>query len=88
MSEESKEIFYWELNPYGSFSLFKEGERIYGQKITIRDVEKHLGKDLKVRTAGENGDYTIEAKVIHDGEIKRDYRKKRGRNYRVYQLKM
>lgn len=84
----SEEIFYWEVERYGSFSLFKEGARIYGQKITIRDVEKHLGKKLKVRSAGENGQYCVQSMVIKDGEKKYDYRKSlRGRCYRVYQLK-
>jgi len=85
-----EEILYWEISDFtgNNFSLWADGDKIYSQKITIRDVEKQVGKKIKVCPKDENPNYIVLAKVIHNGDSYLDNRTRlRGTTYRCYIIK-
>lgn len=63
------QIFYWEVENYtgSTITLLKEGEKIFSQKISIKDVEKKVGKKLKVCPAWQNPDFIVGARVEQNG---------------------
>ena len=82
-----KDIFYWEISDFtgNNFSLLEDGQKIYSQKITIKDIEKQVGKKIKVCPKDENPDYIVNAKVTHNGADYLDNRTRlRGTTYRCY----
>ena len=41
------ETLYWEIDDFtaNSFKLFSEGQKIYSQKLSLKDVENKVGKN-------------------------------------------
>jgi hypothetical protein len=83
------QILYWEIENYtsSSFSLMQEGEKIFSTKLTIKEVEKHIGKKLKVCPAHENPHFIIGARVEENSRKMIDRRARlRGTTQKYYIL--
>ena len=61
---ETEQLF-WEIENYtgDSFKLMQEGDKIFSSKLSIKDVEKHIGTKLKVCPANQNPHFIIGARV-------------------------
>lgn len=83
------QLLYWEIENYtgSSFNLMQEGEKIFSQKLTMKDAEKHLGKKLKVCPANENPHFIIGARVEENSRKMIDGRTRlRGTTQKYYIL--
>ena len=81
---------YWEIEDFTGtcFSLFREGEKIYSDKLTLKDVEVKTGKKLRVAKSWENPAFIVSARVEEDGRKYIDARTSlRGTTIRYYMLK-
>ena len=82
------ENLYWNIEDFtgNSFELMKESkDKIYTQKLSIKDVEKHYGKKVKVCPLNENPDLIINAMVVKNETKFIDRRKSiRGNTYRCF----
>ena len=86
-TDKSEDILYWEISDFtgNKFSLMAEGAKIYGQKLTIKDIEKYTGKKAKVCPTTLNPHYIVQAKVVSNGVTYLDNRTGlRGTTYRCY----
>ena len=79
---------YWNIENFtgNNFLLMEESkDKIYTEKLSIKDVEKHFGKKVKVCPANENPHLIINAMVIENGIKFLDRRKSiRGNTYRCF----
>lgn len=81
------EKLYWEIEDYSgsTITLLKEGQKIYSQKLTKKQVEKATGTKLKVCPANENPHLIVGARVEENGRIFLDRRTSlRGTTQRCY----
>ena len=83
------EKLYFEIENYSgtSFCLLNEGQKIESEKITIKDVEKAIGKKLTVCPQNENPHLIVIAKVEKNGQTFYDNRKNRGSMRKCYLIK-
>lgn len=84
------EKLYWEIEDYSNqvTTLLKEGEKIYSQKLTKKQVEQKIGKKLSVCPANQNPHFIVGARVLSNGNKFLDNRKSlRGNTQRCYLLK-
>ena len=82
------EQLYWNIENFSgsTFSLMQESkDKIFTEKLSIKDVEKHFGKKVKVCPAHRNPDLIINAMVEENGTKFLDRRKSlRGNTYRCF----
>jgi hypothetical protein len=81
---------YWEIEDFSgtSFSLFGEGEKIYSDKLTLKDVEEKIGKKLRVAKSWENPAIIVSARLEENGRKYIDARTSiRGTTIRYYMFK-
>jgi hypothetical protein len=83
------QTLYWEVENYSgsTINLFEEGEKIFSEKLTIKQVEKHIGKKLKVCPANQHPQFIVGARVEENGTKFIDARKSlRGTTQKYYIL--
>ena len=70
------QILYWEIEDYtgSNFKLMEDGDKIYSQKLTIKDAEKKIGKKLKVCPKDIDPDFIIGARVMQNERVLYDAR--------------
>lgn len=81
------QTLYWEIEDYSGqvITLMAEGQKIYSQKLTKKQVETATGKKLKVCPANENPHLIVGARVEENGRKFLDQRTSlRGTTQRCY----
>ena len=82
------EQMYWIIENYTSkgTKLMEEGQRLYSEKLTIKQVEQATGFKLRVAGAKENPEIIVCAYVDVDGRKYIDNRKQRGSRSKCYMI--